>query len=70
MGRTAPCPPSHPSCCLPQVQPSNYCTFYDDQRQNWSLMFETEKAATDFCKEVTIDIISRSGVELSFYIVI
>ncbi|TTM20194.1 FK506-binding protein 15 [Bagarius yarrelli] len=34
------------------VQPSNYCTFYDDQRQNWSLMFESEKAATDFCKEV------------------
>lgn len=36
------------------VQPSNYCTFYDDQRQNWSLMFETEKAATDFCKEVCL----------------
>uniref|UniRef100_A0A673IC70 peptidylprolyl isomerase n=1 Tax=Sinocyclocheilus rhinocerous TaxID=307959 RepID=A0A673IC70_9TELE len=36
------------------VQPSNYCTFYDDQRQNWSLMFESEKAATDFCKEVCI----------------
>ncbi|XP_051510137.1 FK506-binding protein 15 isoform X3 [Myxocyprinus asiaticus] len=37
-----------------QVQPSNYCTFYDDQRQNWSLMFESEKAATDFCKEVCL----------------
>ncbi|XP_016375894.1 FK506-binding protein 15-like isoform X2 [Sinocyclocheilus rhinocerous] len=36
------------------VQPSNYCTFYDDQRQNWSLMFESEKAATDFCKEVCL----------------
>uniref|UniRef100_A0A8C1U8Z4 peptidylprolyl isomerase n=1 Tax=Cyprinus carpio TaxID=7962 RepID=A0A8C1U8Z4_CYPCA len=36
------------------VQPSNYCTFYDDLRQNWSLMFESEKAATDFCKEVCI----------------
>ncbi|XP_072538566.1 FK506-binding protein 15 isoform X2 [Salminus brasiliensis] len=36
------------------VQPSNYCTFYDDQRQNWSLMFESEKAATDFCKEVCV----------------
>ncbi|XP_058245487.1 FK506-binding protein 15 isoform X2 [Hemibagrus wyckioides] len=36
------------------VQPSNYCTFYDDQRQNWSLMFESEKAATDFCKEVSL----------------
>uniref|UniRef100_A0A672REN3 peptidylprolyl isomerase n=1 Tax=Sinocyclocheilus grahami TaxID=75366 RepID=A0A672REN3_SINGR len=37
-----------------QVQPSNYCTFYDDPRQNWSLMFESEKAATDFCKEVCL----------------
>ncbi|XP_041718560.1 FK506-binding protein 15 isoform X2 [Coregonus clupeaformis] len=36
------------------VQPSNYCTFYDDQRQNWSLMFDTEKAAADFCKEVCL----------------
>uniref|UniRef100_A0A671KBX7 peptidylprolyl isomerase n=1 Tax=Sinocyclocheilus anshuiensis TaxID=1608454 RepID=A0A671KBX7_9TELE len=41
------------SCCM-SVQPSNYCTFYDDQRQNWSLMFESEKAATDFCKEVCL----------------
>lgn len=39
---------------LPQVQPSNYCTFYDDQRQNWSVMFESEKAALDFCKEVEL----------------
>lgn len=36
-----------------QVQPNNYCTFYDDQRQNWSLMFESEKASSDFCKEVS-----------------
>lgn len=36
------------------VQPSNYCTFYDDQRQNWSLMFDTEKSAIDFCKEVCL----------------
>ncbi|KAM3867767.1 FK506-binding protein 15 [Diretmus argenteus] len=36
------------------LQPSNYCTFYDDQRQNWSLMFETEKASVDFCKEVCV----------------
>lgn len=38
-----------------QVQPNNYCTFYDDQRQNWSLMFESEKASLDFCKEVSGD---------------
>uniref|UniRef100_A0A8C7KTB4 peptidylprolyl isomerase n=1 Tax=Oncorhynchus kisutch TaxID=8019 RepID=A0A8C7KTB4_ONCKI len=42
------------SRCLLQVQPNNYCTFYDDQRQNWSLMFDTEKAAVDFCKEVCL----------------
>ncbi|KAM9394502.1 FK506-binding protein 15 isoform 2-T2 [Pholidichthys leucotaenia] len=36
------------------VQPNNYCTFYDDQRQNWSLMFESEKSAADFCKEVCL----------------
>ncbi|XP_072244718.1 FK506-binding protein 15 isoform X2 [Leuresthes tenuis] len=36
------------------VQPNNYCTFYDDQRQNWSLMFESEKTASDFCKEVCL----------------
>ncbi|XP_070760177.1 FK506-binding protein 15 [Enoplosus armatus] len=36
------------------VQPNNYCTFYDDQRQNWSLMFESEKASSDFCIEVCL----------------
>ncbi|XP_023696497.2 FK506-binding protein 15 isoform X2 [Paramormyrops kingsleyae] len=36
------------------VQPSNYGTFYDEQRQNWSLMFESEKAAEDFCKQVCL----------------
>ncbi|CAK6959677.1 FK506-binding protein 15 [Scomber scombrus] len=36
------------------VQLNNYCTFYDDQRQNWSLMFESEKASADFCKEVCL----------------
>ncbi|KAL7392667.1 hypothetical protein ABVT39_028063 [Epinephelus coioides] len=36
------------------VQPNNYCTFYDDQRQNWSLMFESEKASSDFCKELCL----------------
>ncbi|KAA0713628.1 FK506-binding protein 15 [Triplophysa tibetana] len=43
------------------VQPSNYCTFYDDQRQNWSLMFESEKAATDFCKEVCLAKVNCGG---------
>ncbi|NWW09473.1 FKB15 protein, partial [Oreocharis arfaki] len=36
------------------VQPNNYSTFYDDQRQNWSIMFESEKAAVDFSKQVCI----------------
>uniref|UniRef100_A0AAQ5ZGV5 peptidylprolyl isomerase n=1 Tax=Amphiprion ocellaris TaxID=80972 RepID=A0AAQ5ZGV5_AMPOC len=36
------------------VQPNNYCSFYDDQRQNWSLMFESDKTAVDFCKEICL----------------
>lgn len=36
------------------VQLNSYCTFYDDQRQNWSLMFESEKSTSDFCKEVCL----------------
>ncbi|XP_036418870.1 FK506-binding protein 15 [Colossoma macropomum] len=36
------------------VQPGNYTTFYDDQHQNWSLKFDTEKAVLDFSKEVCL----------------
>ncbi|XP_012657867.1 FK506-binding protein 15 isoform X2 [Otolemur garnettii] len=36
------------------VRPNNYSTFYDDQRQNWSIMFESEKAAMEFNKQVCI----------------
>ncbi|XP_051981318.1 FK506-binding protein 15 isoform X2 [Xyrauchen texanus] len=36
------------------VQPFNYVTFYDDQQQNWSLMFDSEKSRSEFCKEVCI----------------
>ncbi|XP_068269837.1 FK506-binding protein 15 isoform X2 [Nyctibius grandis] len=43
----------HPGFIL-TVQPNNYSTFYDDQRQNWSIMFESEKAAIDFSKQVCI----------------
>lgn len=43
----------HPGFML-TVQPNNYSTFYDDQRQNWSIMFESEKAAVDFSKQVCI----------------
>uniref|UniRef100_A0A4W3J1G5 peptidylprolyl isomerase n=1 Tax=Callorhinchus milii TaxID=7868 RepID=A0A4W3J1G5_CALMI len=34
--------------------PNNYCMFYDDQRQNWSVMFESEKAAVEFSKQVCL----------------
>lgn len=36
------------------VRPQNYSTFYDDQRQNWSIMFKSEKEAVEFCKQVCI----------------
>ncbi|XP_029776505.1 FK506-binding protein 15 isoform X2 [Suricata suricatta] len=36
------------------VRPNNYGTFYDDHRQNWSIMFESEKAAVEFNKQVCI----------------
>ncbi|XP_026567995.1 FK506-binding protein 15 isoform X2 [Pseudonaja textilis] len=36
------------------IQPNNYGTFYDDQRQNWSLMFESEKAAVEFSKQLCL----------------
>ncbi|XP_043913905.1 FK506-binding protein 15 [Protopterus annectens] len=37
-----------------QVQPNNYSSFYDDQRQNWSIMFESEKSAMEFGKQVCL----------------
>uniref|UniRef100_A0A6I8N0D5 peptidylprolyl isomerase n=1 Tax=Ornithorhynchus anatinus TaxID=9258 RepID=A0A6I8N0D5_ORNAN len=43
----------HPNFEL-TVQPNNYSTFYDDQRQNWSIMFESEKTAGDFSKQICI----------------
>ncbi|KAM4889614.1 FK506-binding protein 15 isoform 2-T2 [Sylvia borin] len=43
----------HPGFVL-TVRPNNYSTFYDDHRQNWSIMFESEKAAVDFSKQVCI----------------
>ncbi|KAG6924346.1 FK506 binding protein 15 [Chelydra serpentina] len=43
----------HPGFVL-TVQPNNYSTFYDDQRQNWSIMFESEKTAMDFSKQLCI----------------
>eukprot|EP01137_Pigoraptor_chileana_P007762 Opistho-2@53765 len=34
------------------VQPNNYASFYDDQRQNWSILFNSEKEITDFSKHL------------------
>ncbi|KAM8796667.1 FK506-binding protein 15 [Eudromia elegans] len=51
----------HPGFIL-TVQPNNYSTFYDDQRQNWSIMFESEKAAMDFSKQVCIAKCNSSSV--------
>jgi FK506-binding protein 15 len=39
-----------------QVQANNYATFYDDQTQNWSVMFESSGDAIEFAREV-----SRTG---------
>ncbi|XP_067294787.1 FK506-binding protein 15 [Pseudorasbora parva] len=36
------------------IQPCNYVTFYDDQQQSWSLMFDSEKSRPEFCKEVCV----------------
>jgi len=35
-----------------QVQPNNYAAFYDDTRQSWSLMFESEANLIQFAKQV------------------
>lgn len=37
-----------------QVQANNYGSFYDDQRQTWSLMFDSEANAVQFAKQVRI----------------
>ncbi|XP_069842296.1 FK506-binding protein 15 isoform X2 [Dendropsophus ebraccatus] len=43
----------HPGFVL-TVQPNNYAAFYDDQRQSWSVMFESETAAVEFSKQVCL----------------
>ncbi|XP_066295589.1 FK506-binding protein 15-like isoform X3 [Branchiostoma lanceolatum] len=34
------------------VQANNYASFYDDQRQTWSIMFDSESNAVDFTKHI------------------
>ncbi|XP_044161822.1 FK506-binding protein 15 [Bufo gargarizans] len=36
------------------VQLNNYAAFYDDQRQSWSIMFESETSAVEFSKQVCL----------------
>ncbi|XP_053551660.1 LOW QUALITY PROTEIN: FK506-binding protein 15 [Bombina bombina] len=36
------------------VQLNSYAAFYDDHRQSWSMMFESEAAAIDFSKQICI----------------
>ncbi|KAM8934350.1 LOW QUALITY PROTEIN: FK506-binding protein 15 [Pelodytes ibericus] len=43
----------HPAFAF-TIQLNNYAAFYDDQRQSWSLMFESEMQAVDFSKQVCI----------------
>lgn len=35
-------------------QPNNYCSFYDDNRQNWSLLFDNEEDKCVFNKQLVI----------------
>lgn len=36
-----------------QSQPDNFCSFYDDQRQNWAVLFDSKDASQNFLLEVT-----------------
>ncbi|XP_048777853.1 FK506-binding protein 15-like isoform X2 [Ostrea edulis] len=47
------------------VQPNNYGSFYDDQRQTWSLMFDSEANAVQFAKHVALSKANSAGGELS-----
>uniref|UniRef100_A0A8D0HIE5 peptidylprolyl isomerase n=1 Tax=Sphenodon punctatus TaxID=8508 RepID=A0A8D0HIE5_SPHPU len=50
-----------------EVQLNSYSTFYDDQRQNWSIMFESEKAAIDFSKQLCIAKCNSSPLDSVLY---
>ncbi|XP_033119102.1 FK506-binding protein 15-like isoform X4 [Anneissia japonica] len=43
------------------VQANNYATFYDEQRQNWSLMFDSEDSAFEFSKQIGLAKFNSSG---------
>uniref|UniRef100_K1QL88 peptidylprolyl isomerase n=1 Tax=Magallana gigas TaxID=29159 RepID=K1QL88_MAGGI len=47
------------------VQANNYGSFYDDQRQTWSVMFDSEASAVQFAKQVALSKANSAGGELS-----
>nr|XP_022325943.1 FK506-binding protein 15-like isoform X2 [Crassostrea virginica] len=47
------------------VQPNNYGSFYDDHRQTWSLMFDSEANAMQFAKQIALSKANSVGGELS-----
>ncbi|XP_070532275.1 FK506-binding protein 15-like isoform X2 [Ptychodera flava] len=43
------------------IQSNKYATFYDDQRQSWSVMFDTDQNVIDFSKQVALAKINSAG---------
>ena len=35
-----------------QSQPDNFCTFYDDRKQNWAVLFDSKQIAQEFVSKV------------------
>lgn len=50
-----------------QVQGSNYASFYDDQRQTWSLGFDSDKNVINFAKQVLHCATSRK-VQIKYFL--
>ncbi|XP_068729870.1 FK506-binding protein 15-like [Montipora capricornis] len=46
------------------VQGSNYASFYDDQRQTWSLCFDSDKSRTNLAKQVGLSKFNSSSTSL------
>ncbi|KAL3872320.1 hypothetical protein ACJMK2_040252 [Sinanodonta woodiana] len=46
------------------IQPNNYASFYDDARQTWSLMFDTEQNVTQFAKQIALAKANSAGGSL------
>ncbi|XP_062586110.1 FK506-binding protein 15-like [Saccostrea cucullata] len=47
------------------VQANNYGSFYDEQRQTWSIMFDSEANAIQFAKHVALAKANSTGGDLS-----